>query len=91
MTKQEILKRIHELKELKTMFDELKTEIDGIEAQLKAEMDANGKEEMVVDIFKLRYTTVTQKRVDTTSLKKELPEIALRYTKESTYRRFQVA
>ena len=37
------------------------------------------------------YKTVTSSRVDTTALKKDLPEIAARYTKTTTARRFTFA
>jgi len=91
MTKETIIKKIHDLKELKIMFDELTAEINAIEDELKDAVSATGKEEMIVDIFKLRYATITSKRIDTAAIKKELPDIATRYTKTSTYKRFSIA
>ena len=52
-------------------------------------MTARDTEEMIVDIFKVRYTTVTSSRIDTTAIKKELPEIAERYTKRQHLAVFQ--
>lgn len=91
MSTNELTSKVKELKELKTMADELAAEIEAIENELKAEMTARDTEEMIVDIFKIRYTTVTSSRIDTTAIKKELPEIAERYTKKTTSRRFSVA
>ena len=91
MTKETILKKVQELKELKVMFDELTAEISAIEDELKEEVSATGKEEMIVDIFKIRYATITSKRIDTAAIKKELPDIATRYTKVNTYKRFSIA
>lgn len=91
MSTNELTSKVKELKELKTMADELAAEIEAIENELKAEMTARDTEEMIVDIFKVRYTTVTSSRIDTTAIKKELPEIAERYTKKTTSRRFSVA
>lgn len=91
MSTNELTSKVRELKELKTMAEELAAEIEAIESELKAEMTARDTEEMIVDIFKVRYTTVTSSRIDTTAIKKELPEIAERYTKKTTSRRFSVA
>lgn len=82
MSTNELTSKVRELKELKTMAEELAAEIEAIESELKAEMTARDTEEMIVDIFKVRYTTVTSSRIDTTAIKKELPEIAERYTKK---------
>jgi predicted phage-related endonuclease len=91
MTKEEIIKKARDLKDLKIMLEELTAEIGTIEDELKAEMTATGKEEMTVDVFKIRYTTVTSSRLDTTAIKKELPDVAARYTKTNTYKRFSIA
>ena len=83
--------KIRELKELKMMAEELSAEITAIEDTIKAEMTAQDATEMVVDIFKIRWTPVTSSRVDTTALKKELPDIAARFTKKIESRRFSIA
>lgn len=90
MTNEMILKQVRELKSLKLMQKELADEISKIETTLKQEMETQGREKMVVDVFTLSYITVVSHRVDTTALKKELPDIAARYTKESTAKRFTV-
>ena len=73
MTNEMMVQQVRELKSLKIMAKELAEEIAKIETSLKAEMEAQGKEHMVVDVFKLNYITVTTNRIDTTALKKELP------------------
>lgn len=91
MERAEMINKVRELKELKAMAEELAAEISTIEDLLKAEMVERGTEEITVDVFKVRYTTVTSSRIDTTAIKKEMPEIAAKYTKQSITKRFSVA
>lgn len=91
MERAEMINKVRELKELKAMAEELTAEISTIEDLLKAEMVERGTEEITVDVFKVRYTTVTSNRIDTTAIKKEMPEIAAKYTKQSITKRFSVA
>jgi len=91
ITVKNLTAQIKELKELRLMAEELAAEITTIEDGIKAEMTAQGVNEMLVDIFKVRWTPVTSSRVDTAALKKELPDIAARFTKTTESRRFSIA
>lgn len=91
MTNESIIKQVRELKSLKIMAKELADEIAKVEDTLKAEMDSRQAEKLTVDIFTIRYISVTSQRLDSTALKKELPDIAARYTKASTSKRFTVS
>lgn len=78
-----------ELKELKRMKEELEAEISALEDGIKAVM---GEEEQVIaGAFRITWKAVTSSRLDGTALKKELPEVAARYMKTTTTRRFTVA
>ena len=80
--------QIHELMELKRMKEELEAEIASAEDAIKAIM---GDEELLTaGAYKVSWTTVTSSRLDTTALKKALPDVAAAYTKTSTTRRFSV-
>ena len=83
--------RIREFKEFKRMAEEAQAMADAIGDELKAEMTAAGQDKMIIGEYKLSYTPYTSSRVDTAALKKELPEVAARYTKTTETRRFQVA
>ena len=87
----ELTGKVRELKELKTMAEELAAEITAIEDVIKAEMTARDTEEMTVDVFKVRWTTVTSKRFDTTAFKSTHQGLYDQYTKETVTRRFSVA
>lgn len=91
MNKNELIRKVRELKELRQMADELAAEITSIEDELKAEMTAQNTEEMTVDCFKVRWKPVTSSRLDTTALKRELPEIAERYTRINESKRFTIS
>lgn len=91
MSKTDLLSACQALKGLKAMEDELRAEITALEDQLKAAMDAQGADELRAGDYKLTYKTVQSSRIDSASLKAELPEIAGRYTVSTTYRRFVIA
>ena len=91
MSKTEMTNKVGELKELKAMADELAAEITAIEDSIKADITAQDVEEITVDVYKVRYKTVKSSRIDTTALKKAMPELAARFTKETESRRFSVA
>lgn len=89
MTNKEINAMAKEIKELQIFIDELTAEMESKKDELKAEM--GDTEEIRTDEYKLTYKTVTSSRLDTTALKKELPEIASRFTKTTESRRFCIA
>ncbi len=91
MSMNELTKKVRELKELKAMADELAAEITAIEDDLKAEMAAQGVEEMTVDVFKLRYKTVVSSRFDSKAFKATHEELYKQYSKPTECRRFTVA
>ena len=88
MSANEIQSKARELKELKTMKEELENEIAAIEDVLKAAMGE--QEEMFCGEYKLTYQTVSTSRFDSTLFKKEHADLAAAYTKSTTYRRFSV-
>lgn len=84
----EIITKIQELMELRQMSEELQAEIDALQEAVK---DFMGSEEsMVAGAFKVSYKTVTSSRLDSAALKRELPDVAARYTRQTTNRRFTV-
>lgn len=91
MSKTEMASKVKELKELKAMADELAAEITAIEDSIKAQMTAQGIEEMTVDVYKVRYKTVKSSRFDTTAFKKAMPDLASQFTKATEICRFSVA
>lgn len=91
MSKNEMTSKVRELKELKALLDELNAEITAIEDEIKAEMTTLNVEEMTVDVYKVRYKTVTSNRFDSTAFKATHADLYNQYTKQTTSRRFSVA
>ena len=83
--------KIKEFKEYSRMIEEMETLKDAIADELKAAMNEAGQDKLIIGEYKVSYTPYMSSRVDTTALKKELPDIAARYTKITEARRFQVA
>jgi len=80
--------KARELKELKTMKEELENEIAAIEDALKTAM--GDYEEMFCGEYKLTYQTVSTSRFDSARFKQDHAELAAAYSKAMTYRRFSV-
>ena len=80
--------KVKELMELKRLKEELEAEIAAAEDAIKAVM---GDEELLTaGAYKVSWSNVTSSRVDTTALKKTLPDIAAANTKTTTSRRFSI-
>ncbi len=88
MSNQELTARVNELQELKRMQEELSAEIDALQDTIKAAMGDN--EMIIAGAWKVTYKAVTSTRIDTAALKKDLPDVAARYSKTSTCKRFTV-
>jgi len=91
MSTNEMTSTVREIKELTQMKEELEAMITDLQDKLKAEMTARNTEEMNVDVYKVRWTTVNSSRFDTTAFKKAMPELAEQYTRTTTTRRFSIA
>ena len=91
MSINELDSRINELRELKRMQEELAAEIESLTDSIKAHMDAHGMDTLLGMDWKVTYKAVTTTRLDATALKKALPDVAERFTRTTTSRRFCVA
>lgn len=88
MSIMEMASKAQELQELKRMREELDAEITATEDIIKAAM--GDQETVTAGAYKISYKPVTSSRIDTTALKKALPEIAAQYMKTTTARRFTI-
>lgn len=91
MTTQEIRNTIKNYKELQRLREELDAELEAAKDSLKAELEAQGVDELTVGEYRISNKAVTSTRVDTTAIKKALPDVAERFSKTSTTRRFCIA
>lgn len=84
----EITAKVTEYQELKRMLEEIEAEMTALQDEIKTHM--GDSEMLMAGPYKVTYKTITSSRVDTTALKKALPDIAAQYTKTTTSRRFTV-
>lgn len=91
MNKEEMIKKVTELKELKTMAEELQAEITSIEDSIKAEMTVQNVSELQIGMFKIRWTPVKSNRFDSVSFKKVYADLYNQFTKVIETKRFTIA
>lgn len=91
MDKEMMNAKVKELKELRRMSEELANAIESVTDAIKAEMTAQGVDTLTGTDWRVTWKDVTSNRLDSAAIKKELPEIAARYTRQTTARRFCVA
>ena len=81
--------KIRELRQLQALIEEAQAEADAIKDAIK---DAMGSQEALqAGEYKVTWKPVTSSRLDAAALRKALPDVAERFTKETTVRRFTVA
>lgn len=89
MSTTELEMKIRELRQLQSLIEEAQAEAEGIRDTIKAHMGA--QEELRAGGYKITWKPVTSSRLDAAALKAALPEVAARFTRTSTARRFCVA
>lgn len=82
------VEKINELKAIENRIKALKAEADALKKEMQDEM---GNEEHVqVGGYTVNYTIVISTTLDSTKLKKELPDLWNKYSKEGITRRFSI-
>ena len=79
---------MREIAEYTRMAEEIGATLDSLKDTLKKHMEENGLDSIAGSEHKASYKAVTSSRIDTTALKRDLPEIAAKYTKTTETRRF---
>ena len=87
MSINEIEAKARGLRQLQALIEEAQAE--ALKDAIKAAM--GDSESIQAGEYKITWKAVTTARIDTTALKKALPDVAERFTKETTTRRFCVA
>ena len=89
MSINEMEAKARELRQLQALIDEAQAEAEALKDAIKAAM--GDSESIQAGEYKITWKAVTSSRIDTAALKKALPDVAERLTKETTVRRFTVA
>ena len=86
-----IRQAVQDIRELTRMKEELEAEITAAQDIIKAEMSAQQVDTLTGADYKVTWKEVISSRIDTTALKKALPELCEQYTKQTTTKRFCIA
>ena len=90
MSNETIAAKAAELFGIRREIEELSAVKAALEDELKLAMAERGAEELNAGEHRLSWKVVTSARIDTAALKRTLPEIAARFTKESRACRFTI-
>lgn len=85
----ELESKIRELRQLQALIEKATAEAETIKDTIKAAM--GDAEELRAGEYKITWKAVNASRIDTTALRKALPDVAKRFTRITTTRRFCVA
>ncbi len=77
-----------EIAEYTRLAEEVGATLDSLKDILKKHMEKNGLEVLTGNEHKASYKVVISSRIDTTALKRDMPEIAAKYIKTTKTRRF---
>ena len=89
MSINELEAKARELRQLQALIEEAQAEAESIKDAIKAAM--GDSESVQAGEYKITWKAVTSSRIDTTALRKALPDVAERFTRETTTRRFSLA
>lgn len=85
----ELETKIRELRQLQSLIEEAEQEAETIKDALKAQM--GDSEVLRAGEYRITYKAVKSTRLDSSALRATLPDVAARFSKETTVRRFCVA
>lgn len=89
MNTREIESKVRELRQLQALIDEAQAEAEAIKDTIKAAM--GDSEALRAGEYSITWKPITTARIDTSALRKALPDVAAAFTREVTTRRFCVA
>ena len=90
MTKKEMISVAEEIQELITFAEEIKAEIETKQDILKNHMMENNIEVLDLDTYFVRWAPIISNRLDSTRMKKELPDLYKSYLKAVESKRFTI-
>ena len=88
MSINELEAKARELRQLQALIDEAQAEAEALKDAIKAAMGP--QEAIQAGEYKVTWKPVTSTRLDAAALRKALPDVAERFTRTTTTRRFTV-
>ena len=81
--------KARELRQLQALIEEAQAEAEAIKDAIKAAM--GDSESVQAGEYRITWKAVTSARIDTSALRKALPDVAQAFTKETVTRRFMIS
>ena len=81
--------KARELRQLQALIEEAQAEAEAIKDAIKAAM--GDSESVQAGEYRITWKSVTSSRIDTSALRKALPDVAERFMKETITRRFVIS
>ena len=81
--------KARELRQLQALIEEAQAEAEAIKDAIKAAM--GDSESVQAGEYRITWRAVTSARIDTSALRKALPDVAERFKKETVTRRFMIS
>lgn len=91
MSMNEMENKIRKLRQLQHLIEEAQQEAEAIKDVIKAQLTAQGVDELQAGGYRVTWKLVTSSRLDAAALKKALPDVAQAFARSTTTRRFCVA
>lgn len=91
MTERMIENRIKKLQEIEAQQKELEAQAEALKAEIKADMESKGVDELKTKNFIVRWKEIISSRLDSKALKAALPDVYGQFVKASASRRFTIA
>jgi len=91
MTKQELEKKVNELRSLEQMEKELQIEIEALKDEIKEEMTAQGIDKISTDLFNVSWKPFFMSRFDSKAFRQTHAELYEQYCRSIETRRFVIA
>ena len=85
----EMESKVRELRSLQNLIEEAQAEAEALKDAIKAAV--GDSESIQAGEYKVTWKAVTSARLDAVALRKALPDVAERFTRETTVRRFLVS
>lgn len=91
MSMNELESKCRELRQIQNLIAEAEQEAEAIKDGIKAQLTAQGVDELQAGEYLVTWKAVTSSRLDGKALKAALPDVVERFTTITTTRRFCVA
>lgn len=91
LTDRQMLLRVKEWKKNEALLKEIKARQETLKAEMSGSLEIQGEESKQVGDSTVYWQTVASNHLDTTALKKDLPDVYVKYFKVGTTKKFRVA